>query len=152
MISEARKAPDLGMPTQAGNNILWGLTRKAKTKRQLLSMIDKLATKMGGKYKDAKDPLITRAAIEVFDHKGDPSLGHLANPDRNVMQQMKSIVDLGRGEIVLYDRKKVKMDRRAATKVLKNLMKLKPQERGQTLKVMQKTKRGFEKFLKVLNR
>ena len=43
MISEGRRAPDLGMPTQAGNNILWGLTRKAKNKRELLSMIDKLA-------------------------------------------------------------------------------------------------------------
>ena len=150
MISEGRRAPDLGMPTQAGNNLLWGLTRKAKTKRELLSMIDKLAQR--SKYKHAKDPLITRAAIEVFDHKGDPSLGHLANPDRNVMQQMKSIVDLGRGEIILHDKKKVKMDRRTATKVLKNLMNLKPQERGQALIAMQKTKSGFDKFFKLLNR
>ena len=148
MISEGRRAPDLGMPTQAGNNLLWGLTRKAKTKRELLSMIDKLAQR--SKYKDAKDELITRAAIDAFETKGN--VGHLANPDRNVMQQMKSIVDLGRGEIVLYDRKKVKMDRKTATKVLTSLMKLKPYERGKALKVMQKTKRGFEKFLKVLNR
>ena len=150
MISEGRRAPDLGMPTQAGNNLLWGLTRKAKNKRELLSMIDKLALKMGGKYKYAKDELITRAAIDAFETKGN--VGHLANPDRNVMQQMKSIVDLGRGEIVLYDRKKVKMDRRTATKVLKNLMKLKPQERGQALIAMQKTKSGFDKFFKLLNR
>ena len=150
MISEGRKAPDLGMPTQAGNNLLWDITRKAKTKRELLSMIDKLAQKMGGKYKDAQDELITRAAIDAFDHKGN--VGHLANPDRNVMQQMKSIVDLGRGEIILHDKKKVKMDKRTATKVLKNLMDLKPTERGKVLKAMQKTKRGFEKFLKVLNR
>ena len=101
MISEGRKAPDLGMPTQAGNNLLWGLTRKAKTKRELLSMIDKLALKLGGKYKAAKDELITRAAIDAFETKGN--VGHLANPDRNVMQQMKSIVDLGRGEIILHD-------------------------------------------------
>ena len=150
MISEGRKAPDLGMPTQAGNNLLWGLTRKAKTKRQLLSMIDKLAKKMGGKYKEAEDELITRAALDAFDQKGN--VGHLANPDRNVMQQMKSIVDLGRGEIILHDKKKVKIDKRTATKVLKNLMNIKPQERGKILIQMQKTKSGFEKFLKVLNR
>ena len=150
MISEGRKAPDLGMPTQAGNNLLWGLTRKAKTKRELLSMIDKLALKLGGKYKDAKDELITRAAIDAFETKGN--VGHLANPDRNVMQQMKSIVDLGRGEIILHDKKKVKMDRRTATKVLKNLMNLKPQERGIAINTMQKTKSGFDKFFKILNR
>ena len=150
MIDEGRKAPDLGMPSQAGNNLLWGLTRKAKTKRELLSMIDKLAVKMGGKYKDAKDELIMRAALDVFDQKGN--VGHLANPDRNVMQQMKSIVDLGRGEIILHDKKKVQMDRRTATKVLKNLMNLKPQERGKVTNAMQKNKRGFDRFLKVLNR
>ena len=150
MISEGRKAPDLGMPTQAGNNLLYALTRKAKNKRQLLSMISKLAKKMGGKYKEAEDELITRAALDAFETKGN--VGHLANPDRNVMNQMKSIVDLGRGEIILHDKKKVKMDRKTATKVLNNLMDLKPYERGKALKVMQKTKRGFEKFLKVLNR
>ena len=148
MISEGRRAPDLGMPTQAGNNILWGLTRKAKTKRELLSMIDKLAQR--SKYKDAKDELITRAAVDAFDHRGN--VGHLANPDRNVMQQMKSIVDLGHGEIILHDKKKVKMDRRTATRVLKNLMNLKPQARGQALIVMQKSKSGFDKFFKILNR
>ena len=150
MISEGRKAPDLGMPTQAGNNLLWDITRKAKSKRELLSMIDKLAQKMGGKYKDAQDELITRAAIDAFDTKGN--VGHLANPDRNVMQQIKSIADLGGGEIVLHDKQKVKMDGRTANKVLKNLMKLKPQDRGKVLIQMQKTKRGFERFLKVLNR
>lgn len=150
MISEGRKAPDLGMPTQAGNNLLWDITRKAKSKRELLSMIDKLAQKMGGKYKDAQDELITRAAIDAFDTKGN--VGHLANPDRNVMQQIKSIADLGGGEIILHDKQKVKMDGRTANKVLKNLMKLKPQDRGKVLIQMQKTKRGFERFLKVLNR
>ena len=148
MISEGRRAPDLGMPTQAGNNLLWGLTRKAKTKRELLSMIDKLAQR--SKYKHAKDELITRAAIDAFDHRGN--VGHLANPDRNVMQQMKSIVDLGRGEIILHDKKKVKMDRRTAAKVLKNLMNLKPQQRGLALIAMQKSKSGFDKFFKILNR
>ena len=148
MISEGRRAPDLGMPTQAGNNILWGLTRKAKTKRELLSMIDKLAQR--SKYKHAKDELITRAAIDAFDTKGN--VGHLANPDRNVMQQMKSIVDLGDGEIILHDKKKIKMDGKTAEKVLINLMKLKPQERGKVLIQMQRTKRGFDKFFKTLNR
>ena len=150
MINEGRKAPDLGMPSQAGNNILWDLTRKAKTKRELLSMIDKLAMKMGGNYKDAKDELITRAAVDAFDTKGN--VGHLANPDRNVLQQIKSVEDLDGGEIILHDKTKIKMDRATATKVLKNLMDLKPQQRGKALIAMQKTKRGFEKFLKVLNR
>ena len=150
MLNEGRKAPDLGMPTQAGNNLLYDLVKKAKSERELLSMIDKLALKMGGKYKDAKDELITRAAIEAFETKGN--VGHLANPDRNVMNQMKGIVDLGRGEIILHDKTKVKMDRRTATKVLKNLMNLKPQERGQALIAMQKSKSGFDKFFKLLNR
>ena len=151
MISEGRKGPDLGMPSQAGNTLLWALTKKAKTERELLSMIDKLAQKLGGKYKDAKDELITRAAVDAFNDKTG-NVGHLANPDRNVMQQIKSIIDLGGGEIILHDRKKVKMDRTTANKVLTNLMKLKPQERGKVLIQMQKTKRGFEGMLKVLNR
>ena len=151
MIDEGRKAPDIGMPSQAGNNLLWALIRKAKTERELLSMINKLAVKMGGKYKDAKDELITRAAVDAFNDKTG-NVGHLANPDRNVMQQIKSIIDLGGGEIILHDRKKVKMDRTTANKVLINLMKLKPQERGKILIQMQRTKRGFEKFLKILNR
>ena len=54
MISEGRKAPDMGMPTQAGNNLLHALVMKAKTERQLMGMIDKLALKMGGKYKGKK--------------------------------------------------------------------------------------------------
>ena len=41
MILEGRKAPDLGMPSQAGNNLLYDLVKKAKTERELLSMIDK---------------------------------------------------------------------------------------------------------------
>ena len=150
MINEGRIAPDLGMPSQAGNNLLWGLTRNAKTKRESLRMIDKLALKLGGKYKAAKDEMILRAAIDAFNTKGN--VGHLANPDRNIMQQMKSIVDLGRGEIILHDKKKVKMDRRTATKVLTNLMNLKPTERGQVSITMLKTKSGFDKFFKLLNR
>ena len=150
MISEGRKGPDLGMPSQAGNNLLWNLTRKAKTERELLSMIDKLAQKLGGKYKDAKDELILRAALDAFDTRGN--VGHLANPDRNVLQQIKSIIDLGGGEIKLQDKKKVKMDGKTANKVLTNLMKIKPQERGKILIQMQRTKSGFERMLKVLNR
>ena len=150
MINEGRRAPDLGMPTQAGNNLLWNITRKAKNKRELLSMIDKLALKLGGKYKDAKDELITRAAIDAFDSRGN--VGHLANPDRNVLQQIKSAEDLDGGVIILHDKSKIKMDGPTATKVLKNLMKLKPQQRGKVTLAMQKNKRGFEKFLKVLNR
>ena len=113
-------------------------------------MIDKLALKLGGKYKDAKDELITRAAIDAFDSRGN--VGHLANPDRNVLQQIKSAEDLDGGVIILHDKSKIKMDGPTATKVLKNLMKLKPQQRGKVTLAMQKNKRGFEKFLKVLNR
>ena len=150
MINEGRRAPDLGMPTQAGNNLLWNITRKAKNKRELLSMIDKLSLKLGGKYKDAKDELITRAAIDAFDNRGN--VGHLANPDRNVLQQIKSVEDLDGGVIILHDKSKIKMDGPTATKVLKNLMNLKPQERGKVTNAMQKNKRGFDRFLKVLNR
>jgi len=150
MINEGRRAPDLGMPTQAGNNLLWNITRKAKNKRELLSMIDKLALKLGGKYKDAKDELIMRAAIDAFDSRGN--VGHLANPDRNVLQQIKSVEDLDGGVIILHDKSKIKMDGPTATRVLKNLMNLKPQQRGAATLAMQKNKRGFEKFLKVLNR
>ena len=150
MIKEGRRAPDLGMPTQAGNNLLWNITRKAKNKRELLSMIDKLSLKLGGKYKDAKDELIMRAAIDAFDNRGN--VGHLANPDRNVLQQIKSVEDLDGGVIILHDKSKIKMDGPTATKVLKNLMNLKPQERGKVTNAMQKNKRGFDRFLKVLNR
>ena len=150
MINEGRRAPDLGMPTQAGNNLLWNITRKAKNKRELLSMIDKLSLKLGGKYKDAKDELIMRAAIDAFDNRGN--VGHLANPDRNVLQQIKSVEDLNGGVIILHDKSKIKMDGPTATKVLKNLMNLKPQERGKVTNAMQKNKRGFDRFLKVLNR
>ena len=48
MISEGRKAPDMGMPNQAGNNLLYALVLKAKSERELMGMIDKLAQKMGG--------------------------------------------------------------------------------------------------------
>ena len=150
MINEGSRAPALGMPPQAGNNLLWNITRKAKNKRELLSMIDKLSLKLGGKYKDAKDELITRAAIDAFDNRGN--VGHLANPDRNVLQQIKSVEDLNGGVIILHDKSKIKMDGPTATKVLKNLMNLKPQERGKVTNAMQKNKRGFDRFLKVLNR
>jgi len=151
MIDEGRKAPDIGMPSQAGNNLLWQLIRKAKTERELLSMIDKLAVKMGGKYKDAKDELITRAAVDAFNDKTG-NVGHLANPDRNIITQIKSVIDLGGGEIILHDKKKVKIDLKTANKVLDNLLKLKPQDRGKVVIQMQKSKRGFEGMLKVLNR
>ena len=78
MIDEGRRAPDLGMPSQAGNNLLYALVQKAKTEKDLLSMIDKLALKLGGKYKDAKDELITRAAVDAFNNKGNKGhKGHI---------------------------------------------------------------------------
>ena len=151
MISEGRKAPDLGMPSQAGNNLLWALTRKAKNKRDLLSMIDKLAVKMGGKYKDAKDELITRAAVDAFDSKGN--IGQQGVSDRQVQVQIAGAADLSSGgTIKLNDKSSVKIDQKTAKKVLKNLMNLKPTQRGNVTKAMQKNKSGFNKFLKLLNR
>ena len=151
MISEGRRAPDLGMPSQAGNNLLFALVQKAKTERELLGMIDKLALKLGGKYKDAKDELITRAAVDYFKNKGNK--GEQDKADRNVFVQMKSAADLrGGGEIKLDDKSSVKVSKKDAEKVVKNLEKLKPADRGKVQKAMKKSKREFNKFFKILNR
>ena len=151
MILEGRKAPDLGMPSQAGNNLLYDLVKKAKTERELLSMIDKLSMKMGGKYKDAKDELITRAAVDAFDSKGN--IGQQGVSDRQVQVQIGSAADLrSGGTIKLNDKSSVKITQAQAKKVLKNLMNLKPAQRGEVTKAMQKNKAEFNKFLKLLNR
>ena len=151
MINEGRRAPDLGMPTQAGNNLLYDLVKKAKSERELLSMIDKLALKLGGKYKDAKDELITRAAVDAFDQKGNK--GQLGTTDRQVQVQIGSAADLRSGGIIkLNDKSSIKIDQKSAKKVLKNLMNLKPAQRGEVTKAMQKDKKGFNKFFKLLNR
>ena len=151
MIREGRRAPDLGMPTQAGNNLLYDLVKKAKSERELLSMIDKLALKLGGKYKDAKDELITRAAVDAFDQKGNK--GQQGTTDRQVQVQIGSAADLRSGGIIkLNDKSSIKIDQKSAKKVLKNLMNLKPAQRGEVTKAMQKDKKGFNKFLKILNR
>ncbi len=151
MLNEGRKAPDLGMPTQAGNNLLYDLVKKAKSERELLSMIDKLALKLGGKYKDARDELITRAAVDAFDQKGNK--GHQGTTDRQVQVQIGSAADLsGGGTIKLNDKSSVKITQRDAKKVLKNLMNLKPAKRGEVTKAMQTDKKRFNKFFKLLNR
>ena len=151
MIREGRRAPDLGMPTQAGNNLLYDLVKKAKSERELLSMIDKLALKLGGKYKDAKDELITRAAVDAFDQKGNK--GQQGTTDRQVQVQIGSAADLRSGGIIkLNDKSSIKIDQKSAKKVLKNLMNLKPAQRGEVTKAMQKDKKGFNKFFKLLNR
>jgi hypothetical protein len=151
MISEGRKAPDLGMPTQAGNNLLHALVMKAKTERELKGMIDKLALKMSGKYKDAKDELITRSAVDYFNNKGNK--GEQDKPDRNVFVQFKSAADLSGGsEIKLDDKSKIKVSKREAENVLKQLNKLKPSQRGDIQKAMKKDKNSFNKFFKILNR
>lgn len=150
MINEGRRAPDLGMPSQAGNNLLYNLTRKAKTEKELLSMIDKLAMKLGGKYKDAKDELITRAAVDAFNDRGNK--GEQGTADRNVFVQIKGAADLrGGGEIKLDDKSKVKLSKKDAERVLKNLEKVKPAQRGQVQKAMQKDKKTFNKYVKILN-
>jgi len=151
MIREGRKAPDLGMPSQAGNNLLYDLVKKAKSERELLSMIDKLALKLGGKYKAAKDELITRAAVDAFDQKGNK--GQQGVSDRQVQVQIGGAADLSAGgTIKLNDKSSVKITQAQAKKVLKNLMNLKPAQRGDVTKAMQKDKNGFNKFLKILNR
>ncbi len=150
MINEGRRAPDLGMPSQAGNNLLYGLVQKAKSERELLSMIDKLALKLGGKYKDAKDELITRAAVDAFNNKGNK--GEQGTADRNVYVQIKGAADLrGGSEIKLDDKSKVKISKKDAERILKNLEKVKPSQRGEIQKAMQKDKRTFKKYMKVLN-
>ena len=150
MIDEGRRAPDLGMPSQAGNNLLYGLVQKAKSERELLSMIDKLALKLGGKYKDAKDELITRAAVDAFNNKGNK--GEQGTADRNVYVQMKGAADLrGGSEIKLDDKSKVKISKKDAERILKNLEKVKPAQRGEVQKAMQRNKATFNKYMKVLN-
>jgi len=150
MIDEGRRAPDLGMPSQAGNNLLYGLVQKAKSERELLSMIDKLALKLGGKYKDAKDELITRAAVDAFNNKGNK--GEQGTADRNVYVQMKGAADLrGGSEIKLDDKSKVKISKKDAERMLKNLEKVKPAQRGEVQKAMQRNKATFNKYMKVLN-
>ena len=150
MISEGRKAPDMGMPTQAGNNLLHALVLKATTERQLMSMIDKLALKMGGKYKDAKDPVIVDTAIEFFQQKGNK--GEQGKADRNVFVQVKGAADLrGGGVIKLDDKKQVKITKKQANNIIKNLENLKPLQRGQVQKAMQKDEKSFKKFLNILD-
>jgi len=150
MLDEGRKAPDMGMPSQAGNNLLYALVLKAKTERELLSMIDKLALKMGGKYKDAKDELITRAAVEFFQGKGNK--GEQGKPDRNVYVQVKGAADLvGGGTIKLDDKSSVKLSKQSAERVIKNLEKQKPAQRLQVQKAMSKNKASFNKFVKILD-
>ena len=56
------------MPSPEGNNLLFDLVMKTGSEKELCSMIDKLALKSGGRYKDAKDELITRNALDAFDN------------------------------------------------------------------------------------
>jgi len=150
MLTEGRKAPDMGMPTQAGNNLLHALVLKAKSERELMSMIDKLAIKMGGKYKDAKDPVISDTAIEFFQQKGNK--GEQGKADRNVFVQIKGAADLRNGSVIkLDDKSKVKLDQKSALRVMKNLEKQKPAQRLKIQKAMSKSKSGFERFVKILN-
>ena len=114
-------------------------------------MIDKLALKMGGKYKDAKDELIMRTALDYFNNKGNK--GEQDKADRNVFVQFKSAADLtGGSEIKLDDKSSIKVKKRDAAKVVKNLEKLKPAQRGEVQKAMKKDKKSFDKFFKILNK
>ena len=122
MLSEARPSlsSDYGMPTQAGNNQIYKIVYKAKSERELLSMLDKLALKMGGKYKDANDELIRRAAVDAFNTKGNK--GRQDTSDRNILVQVGSAADLsGGGTIKLDDKSSVKISQAQAKKIHKNL-------------------------------
>ena len=55
MISEGRRAPDLGMPTQAGNNLLYNLTRKAKSEKDLECLFKLLMTRSSNLDLDKSD-------------------------------------------------------------------------------------------------
>ena len=44
------------------------------------------------------------------------------------------------------------MKKRDAAKVVKNLEKLKPAQRGEVQKAMKKDKKSFDKFFKILNK
>ena len=110
-----------------------------------MGMIDKLARKMNGKYKDVKDPGIVDTAIEFFQQKGNK--GEQGKADRNVFVQMKGATDLrGGGVIKLDDKSKVKLDQKSALRVIKNLEKQKPAQRLKIQKAMSKNKSGFERF------
>ena len=105
---------------------------------------------MGGKYKDAKDELITRAAVDAFNNKGNK--GEQGTADRNVYVQIKGAADLrGGSEIKLDDKSKVKISKKDAERMLKNLEKVKPAQRGEVQKAMQRNKATFNKYMKVLN-
>ena len=106
---------------------------------------------MGGKYQDAKDELITRAAVDAFYTKGNK--GQQATTDRQVQVQIGSAADLrGGGTIKLDDKSSIKIDQKSAKIVLQNLMYLKPKQRGEVTIAMQKDKKGFNKYFKLLNR
>jgi len=105
---------------------------------------------MGGKYKDAKDELITRSAVDYFTQKGNK--GEQGKPDRNVYVQVKGAADLrGGGIIKLDDKSSVKLTKKDAENIVKNLDKAKPAQRLQIQKAMSRNKQGFERFAKILN-
>ena len=66
---------------------------------------------------------------------------------------MKGAADLSGGsEIKLDDKSSVKVSKRDAIKVVKNLEKLKPLDRGKVQKAMQKNKSEFNKFFNILKK
>jgi len=65
---------------------------------------------------------------------------------------MKGAADLNSGEIILDDGSKIKVKGKEASKVVSNLLKLKSQQRLKVQKAMQKSKKDFNKFFKILNR
>ena len=54
-------------------------------------------------------------------------------------------------DIKLDDKSKVKLSKKDAERILKNLERVKPAQRGQVQKAMQKDKKTFNKYVKILN-
>ena len=78
--------------------------------------------------------------------------GEQGKADRNVFVQVKGAADLSGGsKIKLDDKSSVKLKKKEAENLIKNLEKLKPVQRLQVVKQMSKDKRSFDKFFKILN-
>ena len=74
----------------------------------------------------------------------------ILNQNNNFSQDFE-LLDLS-DDMNDLDKSSIKINQATAKKVLKNLMNLKPAQRGEVTKAMQKDKKGFNKFLKLLNR
>ena len=118
--------------------------------------IKDLIKRAGGLKENAfvKGAFFQREDIRKLEKEKISSAKDLANKEILYQQsQVGGAADLkAGGTIKLNDKSSVKITQAQAIKVLKNLMNLKPAQRGSVTKAMQKNKKGFNKFLKILNR